>query len=95
MITLICDDIVEKDKMEEVKSYYRDLVEYTRKQPGCISYDVYQDAERENALVFVEKWSDQRYLDDHLNDPVYIEMFGKIEKHLVEDETLRKFREFV
>lgn len=95
MIVLICEDVVKREKLEEVREYYRELVEYTRKQPGCLAYDVYQDEERDNVLIFVEKWADASCLDDHLKDNVYIEMFAKIEKHLTGEEKLRRYGEFV
>ncbi len=95
MVILICDNIVAKDKLQEVEAYYADLVEYTRKQPGCIQYDVYQNKDRENALVFMEKWAAEHFLDDHLNDPVFQEKFAKIEKCLIEDETVKTYEEFV
>lgn len=95
MIILVCDNIVAGDKIKEVEEYYRDLVEYTRKQPGCMQYDVYQNKEKENALIFVEKWAAEHFLETHLEDPVYQEKFEKIEKCLIEDETVKRYEEFV
>lgn len=95
MIILICDNIIAMENLQEVEAYYVDLVEYTRKQPGCIQYDVYQNKDRENALVFVEKWAAEHFLEDHLEDPVYQEKFEKIERYLIEDETVKSYEEFV
>lgn len=95
MIVLICKNVLKKDKIEEVKEYYKELVRYTRKQKGCIFYDVYQSDSTEESLIFVERWAGEDDLDEHLNDPVYLKMFEKIEKHLVKDEVVHMYHDFI
>lgn len=94
MIVLVCDNVLKKGTVEEVKAYYEELVEYTKRQPGCLAYDVYQSQDKKEALIFVERWAGEEYLEAHLKDPVYLKMFEKIEKYLEEDEVVHMYHEF-
>jgi quinol monooxygenase YgiN len=38
-------------------------------EAGCISYRVYEDAEREPEFVFVEEWRDDGALQEHFGTP--------------------------
>jgi quinol monooxygenase YgiN len=37
----------------------------SRLEPGCISYRIYQDTEREDEFVFVEEWESDEALRQH------------------------------
>lgn len=45
----------------------------TRKEPGCISYDLHQSISEPNKVVFVERWKDQAAIDAHFAAPHYKE----------------------
>lgn len=44
-------------------------IQETRKEPGCISYDMHQSMTDENTLVFVERWENQAAVDAHFVAP--------------------------
>ncbi|MDO4556373.1 MAG: putative quinol monooxygenase [Lachnospiraceae bacterium] len=95
MVTLVCDNIIAENKLNVVAPYYAELVKYSRKHQGCISYDVYQSREVPNCLTFVETWMTDEDLDNHLNDPVFLQMFKKIENYMIEPEVIRKMDNFL
>jgi len=41
----------------------------TRKEPGCISYDLHQSVSDEDTIVFVERWETREALDGHFVAP--------------------------
>jgi quinol monooxygenase YgiN len=41
----------------------------SRQEPGCITYRLYEDTERENAFVFVEEWESDDALRQHFASP--------------------------
>jgi len=47
----------------------RDLVDATRKEAGCMSYDLHQSVSDPNVLVFVERWQDRQVLEAHFHSP--------------------------
>lgn len=63
-----------------------------RKEPGCEQYDLFQDTERPDTLVLLERWTDETTLEAHsaLNrtrTPVAPELRGapgRAERFLVE-----------
>jgi quinol monooxygenase YgiN len=41
----------------------------SRQEPGCITYRLYEDTERENAFMFVEEWESDDALRQHFASP--------------------------
>jgi quinol monooxygenase YgiN len=69
------------EKAEELKSVCLGLIEPTRKESGCISYELYQDTTNPGRFTFIEEWESQNHLDIHLKTPHLVaagEAFGKI-----------------
>jgi len=57
------------DKAEELKSVCLGLIEPTRKENGCISYELYQDTVNPGKFTFIENWESKAHLDVHLKTP--------------------------
>jgi len=69
------------DKAEELKSVCLGLIEPTRKEEGCISYDLYQDITNPGKFTFIENWESKEHLDIHLKTPHLVAAgtaFGRI-----------------
>ena len=47
----------------------RNLLQETRKEPGCLSYDLNADVTDATKLVFVERWESRAALDAHFRTP--------------------------
>jgi len=57
------------DKLEELKTVCLGLIEPTRKEDGCISYDLYQDISNPGKFTFIEHWKSKEHLDVHMKTP--------------------------
>ena len=44
----------------------------TRKEPGCISYDLHASVTEAGKLVFVERWESRAHLDAHTKTPHFL-----------------------
>ena len=69
------------EKAEELKSICLGVIEPTRKEEGCISYELYQDINNPGKFTFIENWQSKEHLDIHLKTPHLVaagEAFGKI-----------------
>jgi quinol monooxygenase YgiN len=53
------------DKVQELKTVLTGLVEPTRKEPGCISYEVCQNNADPCDFTLVEEWRDEAALNAH------------------------------
>lgn len=63
--------VVPPEKRDAVLQTLRSLLGPTQVQPGCISCQVHQDIENENALTLVEEWESQAELDRHIRSEEY------------------------
>jgi quinol monooxygenase YgiN len=69
------------ERAEELKPILLGLIEPTRKENGCISYELYQDTANPGKFTFIEKWKSNELLDAHLKSPhlvAAVEAFNKI-----------------
>jgi quinol monooxygenase YgiN len=56
-------------KEEELKKALIGLVAPTRKEAGCINYDLHQSPEEPGKFLFHENWTTKAALDAHLKMP--------------------------
>lgn len=47
---------VKEDGIETFKAITSKLIDETRKEEGCIRYELFQDLKNENMFMFVEDW---------------------------------------
>jgi quinol monooxygenase YgiN len=66
MIKVVAKSKVMDDKIEVVQKLYHELVIETRKEDGCIIYELYQDEKDSTVLTMIEEWEDKASLDNHM-----------------------------
>lgn len=60
------------------------LVAPTRKEEGCINYDMHQSQEDKSLFLFYENWTSKAHLDRHLAAAHIRTFFGKAEELLAQ-----------
>lgn len=65
MLKVIAEDFIKTEAIEIVLPLYHELVEATKKEPLCISYNLYVDEKDPGHFVFIEQWPDHAALDVH------------------------------
>lgn len=55
------------EKVDQVKSILLALIEQTRPEKGCITYELLQNQSDATDFTFVEEWESQALLNEHLN----------------------------
>ena len=74
-----------KQEMEEmVKQECLALVEPTRGEAGCISYDFHQDSEDKTSFMFYENWVSKEALEQHIQMPYLQAFIAKADELLAE-----------
>lgn len=58
------------------------LAEESRKEAGCVSYDLYESTSAAGTFVVVEVWQDQHALDTHMKSDHMREAAGAFGAHL-------------
>ncbi|MBS5788897.1 MAG: antibiotic biosynthesis monooxygenase [Clostridioides difficile] len=65
MIKIIAKFFIKENELDNALNLCERLVAETRKEDGCISYEVYQDKSSKNQIVILEEWKNQDCLDKH------------------------------
>lgn len=92
MIFVVSKSMVREDKVAEYKQQVVRLIQETRKEEGCISYDLCEDMDNPNILTFIEKWEDKQALDLHMKTVHFMEIVPKL-RELRESAELNIYRE--
>ena len=70
-ISLVAIIRAKKESGECVRSELSKLVAPTRKEDGCIEYNLHQDNDAPEVFVFYEIWEGAAYLEKHLSSDHY------------------------
>ena len=81
MLKVIAQDFIQADAVDIVRPFYRELVELTRKEPLCISYDLFVDQKDAGHFVFIETWPDRAALDAHCETEHFRRLVPLINAH--------------
>jgi quinol monooxygenase YgiN len=68
-LTVVAQVKAAPGKEAEVRRELLSLVEPSRKDPGCINYDLHQATDNPGWFVFHENWVSKAHLDQHLAKP--------------------------
>jgi quinol monooxygenase YgiN len=66
--TLIVNVQVKKGEQKKFLAAAKPCIEATRKEKGCVLYELQQDSEDATKFVFVEKWKSVKALESHFGE---------------------------
>lgn len=78
MIKVVAKKLVNEGKVEEVIKLYEELVRETRKEEGCIKYELYQDEKDSRILAVIEEWESKDALEKHMNSEHFVRIVPMI-----------------
>jgi len=68
-VRVVARVVARPGKVEELRALLEGLVEPTRKEPGCMTYELLQNKKDPTDFTFVEEWQREANLDAHLQSP--------------------------
>jgi len=74
MLGVVAVNFVRKECIEEFKKTAAELVAETKKEAGCVAYDLFQEAECGQRLAFIECWESKEHLDAHFKTPHFVKI---------------------
>jgi quinol monooxygenase YgiN len=89
MIVVIARVQTDAERRERLVEMGQALVLASRRDAGCLAYDLYEDVARENAFVVVEEWESREALDQHFATPHIAAFMGAIGNVVVEPPDVR------
>jgi len=90
-LTIVATVVVKSEYKDEVLKAIKVVVDATRKEPGCIFYDVFEDLRNPLKFVFIETWKSQAAIDSHNKAAHFNDFVKAVEgKATLEASTLRQ-----
>ena len=65
MINVVAKGVFQENAFQTVIALYQELIAETKKEKGCLSYELYQDIDNPCILTMLETWENKAYLDAH------------------------------
>ncbi|GHT26354.1 hypothetical protein FACS189432_00600 [Bacteroidia bacterium] len=90
-LTIVASITIKAEYKEDVYKAVKAVVDATRKEPGNIFYDVFEDVNNPLKLTFIETWKSQSAIDSHNNSAHFKEFSKAVEgKATLEAKILRQ-----
>ncbi|HXG65278.1 MAG TPA: putative quinol monooxygenase [Blastocatellia bacterium] len=83
--------VARPDKVEELRAVLSGLIEPTRKEKGCIRYELLQNNADPTDFTFVEEWESDAALDAHLDSPHIEDAAAKMADLVVGEADIRRY----
>ncbi len=81
-LVVLAEMAAQPGKAEDLKQQLMRLVEPTRKEEGCLRYDLHAGLSDGERFLFYEIWTSQEALDRHMQTPHFLEFKGAADKLL-------------
>ena len=85
MLKVIAQDFILPDRIDEVLPLYRELVEKTRQETRCLSYELFRDQKDPGHFTFIETWPNRAALDLHCETEHFRRLVPQIDAHKRQD----------
>ena len=91
-ITVVAQLRASTNKVDEVKRELKNLTNLTRRESGCISYELHQSIDNDIVFLTYEIWADKSDLDKHFESPHFKDGAHKLEQILAEPAQVRLYK---
>jgi quinol monooxygenase YgiN len=68
-IRIVARFVARPETVEEVRAVLLALLEPTRKEPGCVSYELLHNMADPTDFTFLEEWADEAAINAHMKTP--------------------------
>ena len=85
MIKVIAKMTIKEGLADELMSSIQELVSETRKETGCIVYQLFADSNNQKVFTFVEEWDSNEALAEHLSSKHFKDASAKLANILEKD----------
>lgn len=86
MIKVIAKNVFQEDALQKVVALYKELIAESRKEKGCLSYELYQDIENPRIMTMLETWENKASLDAHMASAHFQKIVPQIGRYRLEKD---------
>jgi quinol monooxygenase YgiN len=91
-IRVVARVVANPDSVDQVRSILSDVVEPTRNESGCISYELLQNRTDPTDFTFVEEWASDAAIDAHLTTKHIGDALTKLPGLVSAEPDIRRYR---
>lgn len=91
MVKVIARISSKADVAAELRQILTDLVTPSRREPGCLSYELFQDEENPLDFITMEQWTDSSAVEAHLATAHVGEAIAKASSLLAQPPLIHRF----
>jgi quinol monooxygenase YgiN len=77
-IHVVARALCRPEKTDELCGILLRVAEESRKEPGCVSYEVVRGTEDPNEVMTIECWKDKEAIDAHFARPYVVDLFARV-----------------
>ena len=92
VVGVVARIVAKPDSVEHVKAVLLEAIDPTRREHGCIVYDLMQNRADPTDFTFYEEWTDEAALDAHSRSAHIAAGFARLEGHLAAPRDVRRYR---
>ena len=94
-VHVIATFFAEMGKEDDMERALLEMIEPTRREPGCIRYDLVRSLKGENytEFVFLEEWESEAALDAHARTPHFQALRGRIKNLMGSLPRVNRYRQ--
>lgn len=79
------------DTVAQLRQILADLVGPSRRETGCVGYELFQDEENPLDFITFEQWTDERAAESHLATPHVVEAIARAGSLLAAPPLIHRF----
>jgi len=92
MIKVVAKNFAKENGVDKVIELAKELVEKTRKEVGCIKYEMYQDVKVPTELIIREEWESEVDLNNHMSSEDFKRIVSQMAKYLSKKAEINIYR---
>lgn len=94
-LVCVAQFVAKPGKRDALVAALATLIPATRREPGCIRYELNVSLEDENKVAFVEKFVDKAAFDEHCASQAIQDYFNKVMPELVASQHVEIFNQVI
>jgi quinol monooxygenase YgiN len=95
MVKVVAKNFPKEDKLDQVIELCKELVDATRKEEGCIKYELFQDVNEPTVLTFIEEWFDVDALNKHMESEHFTRIIPKFGAFMIKDGDINVYTKVI
>jgi quinol monooxygenase YgiN len=93
LITIVAKTVVIESEVDKFMNLAKQLIIESKKESGCIEYNLYQDINNKNVLTFIERWKDEEAIKLHNESAHFTSIVPKLGEMQVKDTEVNLYKQ--